>query len=95
MNLPQLQRDVREVENELRLARNRLQHYEILDEHALANDARRVVEGHQKLIATLTSHIQVCTNGRNSQTDSPAQALERGPGEPGALSPAGAGATGA
>lgn len=62
MNLPQLQRDVREVENELRLARNRLQLYETLSEQALAADARRVVEGHEKLIATLTSQIQASTN---------------------------------
>ncbi len=60
-SLPQLQRDVREVENELRLARNRLRHYETLDEHALAADARRVVEGHEKLIATLTAQISALT----------------------------------
>ncbi len=61
-SLPQLQRDVREVENELRLARNRLQHYETLDEPTLAADARRVVEGHEKLIATLTAQIGALTS---------------------------------
>lgn len=58
MRLPQLQRDLREVENELRFARNRLAHYQTLGEHLLARDAQRVVEGHEQLRATLTATIQ-------------------------------------
>lgn len=57
MNLPQLQRDVREVENELRLARNRLFLYETLAEQELATDCRRVVQGHEQLRDTLTARI--------------------------------------
>ena len=57
MRLPQLQRDLREVENELRLARNRLAHYQTLGEALLARDAQRVVEGHEQLKATLTATI--------------------------------------
>ena len=58
MRLPQLQRDLREVENELRFARNRLAHYHTLGEPLLARDAQRVVEGHEQLRATLTATIQ-------------------------------------
>lgn len=58
ISLPGLQRDLREVENELRLARNRLAHYETLGEQALATGARRVVEGHERLRTTLTAQIQ-------------------------------------
>jgi hypothetical protein len=62
LSLPQLQRDVQQVENELRLARNRRQCYETLGEELLAADARRVVEGHEKLRATLTAQIQAITS---------------------------------
>jgi hypothetical protein len=62
LNLPQLQRDLREVENELRLARNRLQLYETMGEDALAADARRVVEGHEGMRDTLTSRITTISN---------------------------------
>jgi hypothetical protein len=58
LSVPQLKRDVQQVENELRIARNRLQHYETLGEELLAADARRVVGGHEKLIARLTCRIQ-------------------------------------
>lgn len=61
LNVPQLHRDVQEVENELRIARNRLQRYETLGEELLANEARRVVEGHENLIARITSRIQTLT----------------------------------
>jgi hypothetical protein len=57
MNAPQLQRDLREVENELRLARNRLAHYNTLGEHELATDCRRVVLGHEQLKETLIARI--------------------------------------
>lgn len=57
MSAPQLQRDVREVENELRLARNRLAHYRTLDEQALATDTARVVAGLELLKHTLTTRI--------------------------------------
>lgn len=62
LSLPQLRRDVQEIENELRFARNRLQCYDTLGEELLAADARRVVEGHEKLKATLTTHIQAITS---------------------------------
>ena len=58
MRLPQLQRDLREVENELRFARTRLAHYQTLGEPLLARDAQRVVEGHEQLKTTLTATIQ-------------------------------------
>ncbi|MGI4760567.1 MAG: hypothetical protein ACRYF0_07675 [Janthinobacterium lividum] len=58
MSIPQFQRDLREVENELRLARNRLAHYQLLGEQLLARDTQRVVEGHEQLKVTLTATIQ-------------------------------------
>ena len=61
LSLPQLHRDVQQVENELRFARNRLQCYEALGEDLLAADARRVVEGHERLKATLTAQLEVLT----------------------------------
>lgn len=62
LDLPQLQRDRREVENLLRLARYRLGHYETLNEQHLAADARRVVEGHEKLLTTLSTQIEAFTH---------------------------------
>jgi hypothetical protein len=62
LSLPQLQRDVQQVEAELRFDRNRLQCYETLGEGLLAADARRVVEGHSTLKATLTAQIQAITS---------------------------------
>jgi hypothetical protein len=61
LKVPQLHRDVQEVENELRIARNRLQRYQSLGEELLASEARRVVEGHENLIARITSRIQTLT----------------------------------
>ena len=57
MTLPQLQRDRRELENELRLARTRWQHYLTLDELELARHAGAVVLAQETLHTTLTARI--------------------------------------
>jgi hypothetical protein len=64
MSIPALQRDLREVENELRLARNRLAHYTTLGEQELAIDCRRVVLGHEQLRDTLNARIQSLSHGK-------------------------------
>jgi len=68
MRLPQLQRDLREVENELRFARTRLAHYETLAEQELATDCRYVVRGHEQLRDTLTARIQSLTNANATKS---------------------------
>lgn len=62
MALPPLQRDLREVENELRLARLRWQHYLTLDEYELARNSGAVVLALESLRDTLTAHIQLFTH---------------------------------
>ena len=57
VSLPTLQRDLREVENELRLSRNRLLFYQTKGDDALAADTQRVVAGHETLLATLATRI--------------------------------------
>jgi hypothetical protein len=55
---PQLQRDLHEVEAQLRFTRNRATFYEQLDEQVLATHTRNVVAGLESLQQTLTSRIQ-------------------------------------
>ena len=55
MALPQLQRDLREVEDALELARHRWHHYLALDERELARHAGAVVLAHEQLRTTLTN----------------------------------------
>lgn len=60
-SLPQLQRDLRQVEDDLRLARARLAYYEARQELALLAEAQRVVAGHEKLHHTLTAQLHAFT----------------------------------
>jgi hypothetical protein len=57
VSLPQLQRDLHEVEAQLRFTRNRLTFYELLDEQALASHTRDVVASLENLQHSLTSRI--------------------------------------
>lgn len=54
----QLQRELFAVENELRLARTRLQHYQNLGEHELAAEVRRIVVHQELLKDSLTTRLQ-------------------------------------
>ncbi len=56
-SLLQLQRDLREVEQALRLARQRWSHYLTLEEHTLASHTHRVVAGLEVLQTTLTARL--------------------------------------
>ncbi|MDO7885328.1 hypothetical protein [Hymenobacter cheonanensis] len=61
-NLPRLQRDLVEIENNLRLTRNRLACYELLDDSELAAHTKRVIEGLESTKEVLTIRIQGITN---------------------------------
>lgn len=54
----QLQRELHTLENELRLTRNRLTHYDTLGEHGLAAEARRIVVHQELLKDSLTTRLQ-------------------------------------
>lgn len=64
INRPGLERDLRAVENELRLARTRQAHYHTMDEYALATDVGRVVSGLDLLRETLVTRIQELPDGK-------------------------------
>lgn len=58
ISLPQLQRDLREVEAQLRLTRSRLSGYEALGEATLAAHTRQVVAGLESTRQALASQAE-------------------------------------
>jgi hypothetical protein len=58
VSLPQLQRDLHEVEAQLRFTRNRQACYELLEEQELAIHTSRVVSGLESTQQLLTTRIQ-------------------------------------
>lgn len=58
VSLPQLRRDLFEVETQLRFARARLQCYELLGDEELARHTRRVVQGLEQTKQILTTRLQ-------------------------------------
>jgi hypothetical protein len=62
---PQVRRDLAEIENHLRLTRNRLTCYELLDDTELAAHTRRVVTGLEETKEVLLTRIQSFSHVEN------------------------------
>lgn len=59
VSLPQLQRDLREVESQIRFTRHRLQCYELLGDTELAAHTERVITGLEDTKQTLAKRLQL------------------------------------
>ncbi len=58
VSVPQLRRDLFDVETQLRFARARLQCYELLGDEELARHTQRVVEGLEQTRQILSTRLQ-------------------------------------